>query len=449
MAKFAQFLPAAIALACAIAGIAQDVRLSLADRAFIPILKRTDGDLKNFAIVTRRQVTDNLDLALALGSPNAIQKTDDEWFSWSQEDRLGIFLQDRSDASRVFLLTVAPGPPCRIHLERATGRDVLISCPGEYDWGNGADNQKFVFDTRSKHLTEHYSYPPFANYVLVAGRHAPDFVADNPHNLLAATWDESANGFRLLSDAAANAVFKKISIQTESAGGIERRVPILPKTERLSFGPNKKFELLLHTQDWHQEDHYPMIVENVGTSRRQLPLPQSSRKEWSLRRPEEKNDVLPASTVEIEEHIGPYQVEGDRLWFGKRFYDGEGVTGVGGFGYFDAISRSYKLYAPREIWPWSVSALLVMPDAVWLGLVHYGEGADASGGLLHWDGTTALVHHFDLKVEVNQIVRGQDALYLATSDGIEVLHGDEMERYIVDSTSNGKFSVIPCEGGYR
>ncbi len=158
-----------LALLCAVAASVQAAALTAADRAFIPLLLRADRDLKKFAIVARQPVSDRLDLVLALGTPNPDLTAYDGWYSWLREDRLGIFLQDRGNASRVFTLAIEPGPPCRIHLEQMTGRDVLISCPGEFGWHNSADSQKFVFDIRTKQLVGHYAYPPFADYVLGPG----------------------------------------------------------------------------------------------------------------------------------------------------------------------------------------------------------------------------------------------------------------------------------------
>ncbi|HZS54053.1 MAG TPA: hypothetical protein VFA65_06600, partial [Bryobacteraceae bacterium] len=208
----------------------------------------------------------------------------------------------------------------------------------------------------------------------------------------------------------------------------------------------KRFQLLLNGSGQATTTGDPIIVENVGGAKREFPLPQSSRTEWVSKRAAEARS---SSREEIHEEIGPYQVEGDRLWFGKTFYNSEGSTGVGGFGYFDVRSRSYKLLEPREVWDWAISALLVEPDAIWLGLVHYGEGADISGGLLRWDRVTATARHYDLKAELHQIMRWGDDLYLATGDGIEVLRAGRIDRYIVDSMPNGKFHVVECEGGYR
>ena len=37
----------------------------------------------------------------------------------------------------------------------------------------------------------------------------------------------------------------------------------------------------------------------------------------------------------VREEIGPFQLSSNRLWFGLTFYDGEGLTGVGGIQTFD------------------------------------------------------------------------------------------------------------------
>jgi hypothetical protein len=145
----------------------------------------------------------------------------------------------------------------------------------------------------------------------------------------------------LLPETEADPIMKKVSIQTGSAGGHHYRVPALPPEQRVTFGPGKRFELFFHNQPG--SDH-PTIVEHRQSTAQEFPLPQSSRREWTFKRPDEAKAISPASAADIREQIGPYQAEGDRLWFGKTFYNGEGITGVGGFGYFDAASRSYRPY---------------------------------------------------------------------------------------------------------
>jgi hypothetical protein len=132
------------------------------------------------------------------------------------------------------------------------------------------------------------------------------------------------------------------------------------------------------------------VIERTTSGSKLYPLPQSTVETYKKLRIEDLKNRLPpiqtAQDYQGQEVIGPYQVEGDRLWFGNQYYDGEGDSGVGAFGYFDMSRREYHLFSPPEIARWEVSALLVEPDAVWLPLDHFGEDISTSPvGLIRWD----------------------------------------------------------------
>lgn len=116
---------------------------------------------------------------------------------------------------------------------------------------------------------------------------------------------------------------------------MERVLYIQPEQlKTIRFGPSGSFQLV-----WPEPASlFPVIEEQSGNRIRPYPLP---RPPYG------------------EERIGPWKLEGDKLWFGKTFYDGEGMTGIGGFGYFEAADRKYHLFAPPEIARWSVSAIEV------------------------------------------------------------------------------------------
>ena len=144
----------------------------------------------------------------------------------------------------------------------------------------------------------------------------------------------------------------------------------------------------------------------------------------------------------FEEHIGPWQVEGDRLWFGKTFYDGEGQSGVGGFGYFDAVERRFWLFAAPETADWSVSAILVEPEAVWLALASRGEYGDNNGGLVRFDRQAERYQRYDSSDIVRSVVRVGDHLVAATDNGITIIPSDGAARhYIADQTTDGRMRV--------
>jgi hypothetical protein len=135
-------------------------------------------------------------------------------------------------------------------------------------------------------------------------------------------------------------------------------------------------------------------------------------------------------------------VAGNLLWFGKTFYDGEGTTGVGGFGYFDLMSRRYAMFVPASSIDWSASAILVEPDAIWIGLVNRPEGADNPGGLLRYDRNTTQTQVYPIKSVITQIVRYNGALYLGTVHGLYVMRGSTFTRYLIEPALDGSLALV-------
>jgi hypothetical protein len=125
--------------------------------------------------------------------------------------------------------------------------------------------------------------------------------------------------------------------------------------------------------------------------------------------------------------------------------DGEGHTGVGGFGYFDAELEEYRLFSPPEIVNWSVSAIGVEADAVWMALVNNGEWGGTSGGLLRFDRQSQAVQQFALPDIATACLRVGDSIVFPTSFGIALVEGGEVKRYFVDRTSDGRWRVAPAE----
>jgi hypothetical protein len=117
----------------------------------------------------------------------------------------------------------------------------------------------------------------------------------------------------------------------------------------------------------------------------QYRLPQTPYREFIAARRRELN---PDFEFTIDEEIGPVQIEGELLWFGKTFYDGEGTSGVGGVGYFSPADGRFHTFTAPEIAGRSVSAILVQRNGVLLALHSRGEYGDAPGGILHFDKRT-------------------------------------------------------------
>lgn len=161
-----------------------------------------------------------------------------------------------------------------------------------------------------------------------------------------------------------------------------------------------------------------------------------------------KNGYVRESTT-LDEAIGPWQVVDGMLWFAKSLSDGEGPTGVGGFGYFDVAGRTYHIDCPAEIADWSATAMLVERDAVWLALANRGEYGDTGGGLLRFDRATRQVERWELHELVNEIARVGDGLVLATDVGAALLMDGEMRRFFVDRGVGGGLEVREAVGSGR
>jgi hypothetical protein len=289
-----------------------------------------------------------------------------------------------------------------------------------------------VYDVPSRKLLNHFAYAPFSAERVIHGRDGPQFamtdkMADQQQRLLVDI-DPATGEPRVLAVA---------------------EVPQPPAEADVPFGPGGRFHLSKLRDRFSTE--YVAVTEREGMKNKIYTLPQTDLKTWQRARPDDAKTYGNIQLAEIREEIGPYQVEGGqveggqveggRLWFGKTFYNEEGGTGLGGFGYFDPATAQYRLIAPPEIYAWSVSAILVEPGAIWLALYRRGEYGNYPGGLLRWDRKAATVQHWDMPWIAASLARAGDALYMGASDGITVLRGDEFTSYFVDRSASGQYRM--------
>ena len=418
--------------------------LSVEDRAIVPLLQRAAPGLKHVIILNRLPVSEQLNLVVALGRSWGGDDTPSDGFGWSDNVRLGLFLQDRMSPSRVYQLAIKPGlgEDCFARIERITGRELVVSGRGEK--GPIHDNQKFIFDVRAKALVAHFSYPPFQVSQVLQGPQGPQFVMSDTQQLLLVETCAGNPDLRVVPKEQARLTLSRIPVEEFLADWANRlyRTPVLPPVDPPAFGLRKRFRLVKEQNKDGFESQ--IVMEKTGSKESKYPLPQSELKTWQLARQDDIANGIPADQPLISEEIGPHQLEGNRLWFGKTFYNGEGRTGVGGFGYFDAATRSYRLYSPSQIHRWSVSAMRVEPDFVWLGLYHFGEyGGDPADLFLRWDRKTEEVRRFKVRSFINQISRHHDALYLSGFQGIDVLRDGQIQSYFVDRTASGRYQIVP------
>ena len=134
-----------------------------ADSAVLLAFKRAEAGLAHFAVLQRTGVTVDLDLVIAIGSPKALGTEQTPWIGWSEERKIGLFLQEKMRPERVYSLGTKSGyQDCDAYIERVTTTDTVIACHGEKS--ERYPHQKWVYDARAKKLLAQYSYRPFAMY---------------------------------------------------------------------------------------------------------------------------------------------------------------------------------------------------------------------------------------------------------------------------------------------
>jgi len=415
------------------------------DRPIVALLQRAEPTLDHFIILQRIAVDEKLNLVIMFGTSQPIYDISSFGLGWNSADRLGLFLQERADAGQVYQLAIKPGPndDCSVRIERITAHELVLACSGEK--GETYDNQKFIFDIRAKSLVKSFSYPPFSVFQILQGPLGPQFVMSDTQQLLLVDVGGDAHTLRVVSPKQVRITLSRIPMQESTIQGDRvYYTPQLPGERPPAFGPGKRFRLS-NEKNKHGSDSL-IVVEKVSPKEKIYPLPQSDHNIWRLARPDDIANRTPSDYADINEQIGPHQLENGRLWFGKTFYNGEGSSGVGGFGYFDAATRSYRLYSPPEIQRWSVSSILVETNFIWLALVHRGEYGGNSGGLLRWNRKTERARLFSVSTYINKIVRHDNALYLGAVDGIDVLRDDQIQSYFVDRNTDGQYQIVAREG---
>jgi hypothetical protein len=384
-----------------------------ADSAVLLAFQQADARLAHFALLQRVGVTEELDVVIAIGSPKALPVEQAAWTWWTEERKIGLFLQEKTPAERVYSLGVKSGfQDCAARIERVTATDSVISCQGEKS--ERYPNQKWVYDVWAKRLAGQFAYRPFAMNRVFPNAGETVFVGSDTERLVAIKYKADREpAFRVLGDADARPWLARVHSTVGTEG---------PEARRVIYIENDKAPV-------------PAAVPS---------LPRTTYDQFAAARPGRvKNGYVRAGT-ELHDSVGCWQQEDGRIWFGKSFYDGEGSTGVGGFGYFDLNERRLHMFAPREIADWSVSAIDVGPDAVWMALVMNGEYGGSSGGLLRYDRQSGVVRRIELRDIAVRLIRVGGKILAATDFGIAVVEGNGVKRYFVDRTADGRLLVAPA-----
>jgi hypothetical protein len=422
------------------AGSSMAPAATVADLAVFNVIRQTDPSLVSNKIVYRNVVAPDLDLVITIVSTEEWrQDTVSPTFYWTENRKLGLFLQEKARPDRVYLLALDAGPEdCGARIERATATDTVISCTGEK--GRQGMNQKFVYDIRAKALVSHFAYQPFAMMRVFNDKGGTVFVGIDEARLVAVEFQPNAPELRILSGRDAAPWLARVRTSRGTEGMEQRQVLYLaPENPApIRFGGANAFTFTRGYMDIHGKEYPSSIVDSHG---RQYPLPQSTYDDFARARPERALNGYVREGTTIEETIGSAQPEGDKLWFGKTFYDGEGTSGVGGFGYFDATDRQYHFFAPPEVADFSISPILVHPDAIWMSASWACEYGCPPGTVLRYDRKSQAIRKYELPDNVYGFIASGNRLLAYTNFGIAVIEDNQTRRYFVDRTTDGRLRV--------
>ena len=416
------------------------------DRAVLTVMRSLAPDIEQVQVIKRVPADAELDLVVALGAEKNWASSQGKFLWWGAHRTLGILLQRRNRPDSIYKIAISKGEgDCEVRIERATAQDVVLSCTPEK--GMPGPNRKFVYSLRSKALVKQIEYAPFALQRIFASGNSAVLVGSDTRQLVAVKYNPSAKpAFQLLRGPQAAQWTKRVEthIGTVLVGTEEKHLIYLTpqRFKPVRFGPGNRFMLTEEDETKNNPPEKRLLVldQNGGTLRRYL-LPQSSYQEFARARPARVGNGYNRQGTIIDEAIDPWRIVNGTLWFAKGFYDGEGNTGVGGFGYFDTGELKYRIYSPPQITDWSATAMLVVPEAVWLALANNGEYGSTGGGLLRFDRATQKMERIEFRELVTEIACLGDRLLLATGFGAAVVENHTLRRFFVDETINGRLQV--------
>ena len=416
------------------------------NRAVLTAMRQAVPDIYSIQVLRRAAASAELDLVVALGAPQNRLSAKGDTGSWDSETTLGILLQRHRQPDVVYQIALSKGEgDCQTRVERATATDVVLSC--EPEKGACGPNHEFVYDIRSKALVKHIEYSPFALCRVFTSGGSAVLVGSNTQQLTAAQYDPRQQpSVQVLQGVPAHRWINQVRTNVITSGpDMKTYASIEPKPfQPVRFGPAGRFTLAEDPTVGNAARKPLIVMQHVGGRVKRYPLPQSSYNEFAKLRPLRVRDGYTREATMMSEEIGAWQIVNDVLWVAKAFYDSEGSTGIGGFGYFDTGALKYRIYSPPQIVDWSTTAMLVDSDTVWLALVHRGEYGDTSGGILRFNRTTQKVERFGLPPcdIVNEIARVGDHLLLATQSGAAMVEDHTLHRFFVDQTTTGRWQIV-------
>lgn len=450
---FRRHLAALVLAICFVEGAGWPALAQQPDPARLPAVARAlaalrpDLHLGAFRTIAAADVAPGRRVAVVAGGQ--VPRSEDEWFpeTWA------VVLFDRRTAGRVQVLDTLRAHEARAAIEYASPDEVIVRREdvgyGENTFGD--QHRQYFFDSltwaeRGRRIyREVVAISPVAaqDSVFAAVNIVPAPRADTtyPSLLVAIPISggapsvhrpplDSIRGLEALGDSLVVVSDERAWMRLPGTGQWvgTHSLDLLVRERRLADSLH-----LLHPRlpafRVRGSDTSDVIEEVRLAGTRRIPLPAASWERFARTRPEpvERNTLAPGDWL-LHATVGPRVPVGDQLWFGLQFYDGEGMSGVGGLGVLDPASGRLRVRYPPAMAAWSVASLAAEDSVLWAGLASHGEGSTAAGGLARYEIGTGRLLWYDVPGLITGILPVAGTLYLAGERGLHVLRRDTLER---------------------
>ncbi len=433
-------------------------------------------DTPTFSIRDRKPLTSQYDLVQLVAH-----------YGKSQRITHGFFLIDTHTEEQVLTLATFPTEiGTDYHLLSATPETMIIQKSGSYGFRD--DKVKYFFDLDTKTVSYPHSYPNVSiekalvveNTVFLAG-HTKNWgdvllrltLSEKPqalptHELIHKLEGKSLPLIRELRlkgstvmatsqnhsyhfNEGSWSVHPPLTKMLQGAdGSTSLRVLDLPSSTdrfRLEFPHTPGGPTIVLVWDEHMVNHLKPSP-GYGMTRYQskqssfTPMPQPTYQDFQRIRPDRVDDGYTEDITNVGNALGPWLVEGNQIWFGTTFYDGEGETGIGGFGTYDVTTSQINMAYLPEVASWSISTIFVSNETLSMGLVGHPEGAEYSGGLVQYHIKTQQTRHIDIPEIIQVITQVYDTLVLGTTNGVTLLQGQTLHTGTFDIDQENNYRLI-------
>ena len=427
--RLSSFLPAPLLFFLSLGAAAQSaLNPDFNYGSVIESFRKHDPTMVHFSLLYRGQASEELDVILVRGGRTGWPQPLGTVRTFAAGDLVGLFLVSRSNPSLAYELVVeAYCARCAEELivDHASNGSIVMHGVGDY--GMSTPRRKYVYDARSKRLL----------YRTDLGGGLPYLTLENEQPVF---WGQVWPGRDRREPAGTVAFTPEASAFRQVRS--DYPVPGFPRDRSLlSLVPNGSCALMERTENF--TERFVRCESSQGAEVFRTPRATPSRFEAERSKAFTYGGGLEPEN--FNETIGPYQLEGNLLWFGLTFYDGEGSRGIGGFGKFDLSTNRFDLIYPPEFTDWSVAAMLVESEAIWFSLSRRPEGAGYSGGLVRWERATGRLQHWPETPLITGIARAEQRLYMATDEGVAAFEDGELTRFLLDVNEQSQYRLVKRE----